>query len=481
MYNFQQVNRYLRDNPDLLTKALTSATGIGGAFSPESLEQLITDTVNALIPEIAIMTPKSIASTTHRYIKKTSNPGPGGAQGESATTPISNTKNTSTTVNLKIIKRKGAVTDFINSASREFFDAGAYEMQGQLKAQALDLRNYITYGNADGNAYEFDGLDKLIQTNRVANYNGKFTDLSVLDDMIDNYIRLEGNGQKAAFGMSPEMLSSISRLETTVRKDIAVNGNMWGQVEIPGGWRLTTYRGFPIITTTATRPIEKMRPTVTVAGDAGGGATAGALSNGTYYVQVAPITTEGEQLASTEASVTLSGGTAVQRIKITLSVGHKNAAGNYNVYAYKIYCSQTSGAEVLVKYVSAFLYDSNGQIVDGSGNGTQDPYNGITGNDIYINSLTPGLDVPTALQADVPYNSVNGVYPETIYFWDVDPIQGLGKIVYTNQGGSAFNGLITTEELAKIDSYRQFLLQSFCTLVPAYEKTSYWVRGVRPK
>lgn len=480
MYNLQQVNRYLRDDPSLIMKALTSGAASAGAFSPESLEKLITNTVIELVPEMAVIVPKEITSTVHQFNRKNSNPAPGGAQGENSTTPISSSANSRSTVTLKIIKRKGAVTDFIGDASRAYIDVAAYEMQNEIEAQAHDLRNYILYGNADGNAYEFDGLDKLIQTNRVANYNAKPTDMSLLDDMIDAYITNGGTQGSFVIGMSPQMLSCFSRLDTTIRKNVNESGSLWGEIMIRGGWRLSTYRGHPIIQTTATRPIETMRPTVTLAGDAGG-VGVGTLSNGTYYVQVAPITKKGEQLASTEGTVTLSAGTAVQRIKITLSTYHKDAKGYPNVYAYKIYLSQTTGTEILNKVTSAFLYDANGQIVDGSGVNSYLPLNGLTGNDIYITSLTPGADVPTALQSDVPYNSIGGVNPETIYGWCVDPIQGLGEIPYTNVGGSSFKGLITTEEMAKVDAYRSFLLKSFCALTPAFEATSYWVRGVRPK
>jgi hypothetical protein len=211
-----------------------------------------------------------------------------------------------------------------------------------------------------------------------------------------------------------------------------------------------------------------MRPTITLAGVASGGS----LSDGVYYVNVAPITYEGEQLASTEQTITLSGGGSAQRIRFSLSASHKDAAGNDNTFSYRIYVSQTSGATTLNKIVSAFVYDSNGTVTT--------PASNMVGSDyVYVDSLTPGADVPTHMRLDVPLVATGGIAPETVYLWDLDPIQGLGKIPYTNTGGSSFNGLVTTEDLAKVDDYLHFLVKSYCAMTPAYEATSAWIRGLR--
>jgi len=302
------------------------------------------------------------------------------------------------------------------------------------------------------------------------------TSLSILDDLIDANLTKGGAGHKKAFGMSPQMLSTISRLETTVRKTADVKGGAFGTIDVAGGWRLPTYRGVPIIETTATRPIEQMRPTVTLAADAGG-LGVGTMSNGTYYVQVAPITWEGEQLASTAQAVTLNAGTAYQRIKITLSAIHTNAAGDVNVYGYRVYVSaDAAGASAcfLKKIVTAYNYDSDGTVIP-----VTTSFNGKTGYDIYVTSTTAESSVTTAMSTDRPMNATGGIVPESIYLWDLDPIQGLGKFAYGNTGGSAFSGMVTVEELAKIEDYLHFLVKTYGALVPAYEATSAWIRGVR--
>jgi hypothetical protein len=472
---YQTLNEFVKTDPNAIQKALTTASGIGQGFSPQSLEKNVTDTVIKMQPEVALITGVSIASRTHDFNRKTAHPAPGGAMGESATTPDSNSKNTLASVTLKIIRRRGKITYFLKDVSREYMNVQQYEMQNQLQSHALDLRNYILYGNSTSNTYEFDGLDTYISTNRTNLARGGVvpSSLSVLDDLIDANLTKGGAGHRRVFGMSPQMLSVLSRLETTVRKTDDVKGGAFGIIDVAGGWRLQTYRGIPIIETTATRPIEQMRPTVTLAGDAGG-LGLGTLSNGTYYVQVAPITWEGEQLASTEQAVTLSAGTAVQRIKITLSAIHTNAAGDVNVYAYKIYLSTTTKTETLNKIVSAYVYGSDGTVT-----AVTTAFNGKTGYDIYITDTTPDASVTTAQAADIPLVATASVNPEIVYFWDLDPIQGLGKMVYASTGGSQYGGLVTVQELYQIDDYLHFLIKTYGALVPAYEATSAWVRGLR--
>jgi hypothetical protein len=462
-------NKYALNNKSLIEKALTTAVGVGQALIPQNLEEQITDTVIRLSPEMALVTAKSIEGKTHEFNRLTQRPAPGGAMGENATTPISNSKTARDNVELKVIRRKGKVTNFLNDTSRKYIDSASYEMQNHLQAHVLDIIAYMLYGNKDSNAYEFDGMDKMIGTNRIDFLATKPTDLSILDSMIDKSNRKGGARHRRVFGMSPEMLSKFSSLLTNVRLVQGLTAGLT-QVDLPGGWRLNAYRDIPIIETTATSPIEQMRPTITLTGIDD---TFGSLSDGAYYVQIAPITYEGEQQASTEQLVTLSGGTATQSIKIALSDIHKNANGDINSYSYKIYISTTTGTELLKKIVPAYIYDSEGSPVVTTWNGK------AGGDEILIRTLTPGADVPVSMRLDKPLSVTTGVFDECIYLWDLDPIQGLGKLPYTNVAGDQFNGLVTTRPLAEVDDYIQFLVKSYCALTPAFEATSCWVRRIR--
>jgi hypothetical protein len=463
----KQFNIYARNNISNLQKALTSATGVGEALIPENLEQLITDTLIRLSPELAMAESKKISGKIHEFNRLIERPGRGGAMGENATTGVTNSKTARDSVELKVVRRKGKVTNFLLDTSEEYIDSAAYEMEQHLQAHVLDLIYYILYGNSEANQYEYAGLDFYISTNRInkAKEGVVPEDLTFLDALIDQSNRKGGARHRRAFGMSPEMLSKVSSLLTNVRLNQGLTGGGLTQVDIGGGWRLNAYRDIPIIETTATRPIEQMSPTITLATES----TGGGLSDATYYVQIAPITYEGEQLASDEDSIVLSGGGAAQRIKISFDTPHKSGTIE-SALAYKIYVSTTTDEAKLVKIVPAFTYDAEGTI-DGD--------NGIDPNFIYVDSLTPGNDVPSHMQNDEPLvlSAAGAQPPEVIYLWDLDPIQGLGKLPFTNRAGDKFEGLVTTKPLAETDDFIQFLVKSYTALTPAFEATSAWVRG----
>jgi hypothetical protein len=142
-----------------------------------------------------------------------------------------------------------------------------------------------------------------------------------------------------------------------------------------------------------------------------------------------------------------------------------------NALFYKIYCSDATGTEKLVKIVSAFTYD-----VDGT------PTGDVTSIVLTTNPLTPdATSVPAHMQNDLPFDKdPTSLEPmEYLILWDLDEFQGLGKLAYTNRGGSRFRGLITPMELAQTDDNFPFLLKSYAALVPSFEATSYIVRGIR--
>lgn len=475
----QQFNKFAASNKNLIQKALTSATGSGEALIPENLEKTITDTVIRMSPELALLESKKIAGKVAEFNRLTAKPSRGGAMGENATTPTTQSATERISVTLKIVRRKGVVTNFLKDTSEGYIDAAAFEMENHLQAHVLDLIYYLLYGNRHihsvtnavqaQSGFEFDGLDKFISTNRINKAVGGVvpTSLSELDNLIDRSNRAGGARHKRAFGMSPEMLSKFSQLLTNVRLNQGIVGSGITQVSLEGGWRLNAYRDIPIIETTAVAPIEQLTSTVTSAAVA----TGGSLSDGTYYYRVAPITYEGEQEASAEGSQVLAAGTAVQSISLTLNAQHTTNSIP-SALAYKIYFGTASGSLTLNKICSAFTYDSNGSP-------SSTVFNGLAPNPFLVTSTTPGTDVPTHMQSDVPLVNTGGVRPEIVYLWDLDPIQGLGKFPYTNTAGDQFNGLVTTRQLAEIDDYIQFLVKSYPALCDSFERTSCWVRGLR--
>jgi hypothetical protein len=463
----------LGDSKNLIAKALNASSSTsGGTLPPEFLAELITETVNRLSPQLAMLQPttKPIPSNKYRFNRITAKPNRGGAMGEKGTTPTSSSSTEDVTLNTKVVRRKGSVTNFLKDATRERMDTVAFEMQNNIDAHVSDLINYLYFGNKNftGN-YEHDGLEVFISSNRNNQARGGVvpTSLGFLDSMIDTSNRKKAQLHRRAFMMSPEMLSKVSQLLTNVRLNQGLSGSGLTQVEVGGGWRLNAYRDIPIIETTQLAPVEQMLASTITLTTA---STGGALSDATYYVQIAPITHEGEQLASAEKSITLSGGTSTQVIKIALSTPHQTG-GNSEVYAYKIYIATTTNTAVLADWVSAFLYDANGAVSGDNGVGS--------GNEIVVTKLTGNTSVPSHMQGEVPLNATASVNPENIILWDMDAVQGLGDYRYMNTAGSAFNGLITTEPLDKVDDFINFLTKSYPVLADRYEETSVIERGYR--
>ena len=413
------------------------------------------------------------------FNRLTALPAAGGAMGESAVTPTTQPSFQRTGVYMKVVRRKGATTNFLKDASKKMYDAVATNIEATLLSHVYDMENYIMYGNAGANTYEFSGLDTFITTNRTNQVVGGVvpTNLNILDSMIDANMDYQGIDHKKAFVMSPQMLSKYSQLLTNVRLNQGLSGAL-SQVDVPGGWRLNAYRDVPIIVSSACRPRSTMgniNPTVT-------DDTGTVLDSQTYYFKVAAVTINGEQLASAEVSQATGTGGAADAHSCVLSFTPVTGA-----YRYKVYTGTVSGTLYLKWVAPGFVYDANGtiaasstQIVTAGGLSISSNASGQT-NVITINSTptTAGSMVPTALQSDLPLVATGGIAPEYMFLWDLDEYQGLGALPYTNEGGARFNGLVTIEDLAVTDDFLPFLIKSYCALADSFESTSSIVRGLR--
>lgn len=451
-------NRYFAtpEGKKQLTKALTSATGSGEGLIAEHLETTITNTMIRLVPELALPEYKYDPQKVHEFNRITALPAAGSAMGENSVTPTRQSSIVRDTVQLKIMKRKGEVTGFVQDAAKKNYDAYQVEVENHLQSFGNDMATYLLYGSAGADQYSFTGLDTFIATYRVNEVAGGVvpTNLSALDNMIDSSNRRKAQPHRRAFIMSPELLSKFSSLYTQVRDNReAIRGTK--VIEIDGGWRLETYRNIPILESSQTRPQGQMG--AVIASHAGAGST---IVDDQRFFQVAPITWDGEQIASTEVSDTSSSSDTV-----TLSWTAYTGA-----LFYKIYASDASGTETLVVIISAFTYDAAGTI---TGNVT-----GYTWTS--IEPTTPiAASVPTHMQSDVPLNYSGSVAPEVVFFWDLDPFQGMGKVAYTNTGGNRLNGFAEILPLAKIDDHDDFLVKAYPALIDAFEATSAMHRGLR--
>jgi hypothetical protein len=241
----RQFNKLANNKGNLLQKAiLTSATNVGEALTPKKVEEIISNLLPRLAPELAIIKTKFWPSKNYSYRRLATRPSAGSAMGEGAVTPTTRGTYTEADIQMKVMRRKGSVTNFLQDAASDVYDASAVEMQNHLEAQALDLIYYIIWGNANANTWEHSGLGVFISTNRtVQAYAGVVpTSLSTLDDMIDQNSILGGASHDKVFLMSPEMGSLFSRLLTNVRLNQNAGGGGTPDIMIDGGWRLQTYR-----------------------------------------------------------------------------------------------------------------------------------------------------------------------------------------------------------------------------------------------
>jgi len=441
---------------NLIRKAMSTGATSAGPLIEQHYETIITNAAIRLNPYLAVPEYEYDPQKVHRFTRRTALPGPGSAMGELAYAPDRTATREEVTKTLKVLQRRGGVSGFARAATKKNYDVERVELDDHIEAFANDLAIYFLYGNADADAYTFDGLDKFIATNRTnAAVQGIVpTDMSILDGMIDASRSKKSQGHRVVFSMSPFLLRKFSSLWTNVRDQRPAVRNNTDDIYIDGGYRLRTYDGYPIIEGSQTRPTEQMG--TVVYSDAGSG---GAISDDERFFRVAGITWDGEQEASAEVS-----GTSVNADTITLTW-----AANENCVYYKIYASDTTGTETLVKEISGSTYD---------GNGTPTP--GVTSVTFTSEPLTPDSNsVPTHMQSDVPLVSQGGVRPEIIHLWDLDKYQGLGKIAHTNDLGTELEGFLGIEQLGKTRNASDFLLFTYMAMIDSYEATSAMYRGVR--
>jgi hypothetical protein len=424
------------------------------------MEKTITNVMVHMAPELAVIKTEYAPQKYHEFNRLTALPKANGFMGEGAVTPTHQSFYSRDRVELKILRRKGAVTNFLQDASKMYLDAAAAEMENHLQSHAYDISTSLIHGHAKANKYSIDGLDALIETNRHNNaIGGEFPDdLSFLDDMIDQNIEKQGSAHTKCFLMSAKMQSMVSRLLTNVRLQQGTSGT--ATVEISGGWRLETYRNVPILPVSSLGSGRRKMGAVTAA------------SGSTNYFRVAVVTYDGES----EASDVVQGGSSSS---VTL-----NWAAEDGSFLYKIYAGSTEATLKLVAVIPAQTYDGIGTY--------QAEVSGVTisGNPMLPNQaltlIAPAgetvINTPTItdkLSQDVPLVATGGIVPESVIMWDLDKYQGLGKVPYTNQGGDRFNGLVTIEPLAKTDDFVQFLIRTYFALCPSWEATSVLSRGWR--
>jgi len=403
-------------------------TATGAALIPEDLEKVLTDLVKWNAPFTRMLTLVKANGLTHQFNQITAIPN-GQFEGENAVTVISNSTYNRATVQLKVMRVKGRVSGLAQAASAAYINAWKQELMSSAKSMGRNIEYGLLWGNLV-DQYQYNGADTSIVTNRI-DHNAQGS-LALLDQMIDNAHNQGAQMDPFVFVMSPSMVSRMSGLQTEIRKSIAVES-----VEFPGGFRMGTYRDIPMMPSSFCRPSSQMG-----ALGLASSATAGNLVVGqAYRHRVSAVTFFGEQSASAAAApTTILGGHGSIDITFTAVA---------NAQLYKVYRSAAAGiagSEFLSQVVPAKTYDGNGT---------------VTGAVVAIND---GIIDASLSATDKPYDiEVAGVSgrDETIFFIDVDPIQGVNIAGLINPQGASVDQFVQHIPLAVITDAMDFLLTSY--------------------
>lgn len=452
-------------NKELIRKSLSSSSGSGGALIPEKLDNVVTNKAVQLVPELGIPVLRFDHQKIHEFNQLTTIPAAGSNMGENAVTPTTSSGYDRNSVTLKIMRRKGQVTGFQQDAALNYADSVILETENQIQSFGNDIRVNLLYGNAGADQYSFNGLDSYIQTNRIILTGGDQvpSNFELMDNAIDANHELGGNGHYKVFLMSPRLLSKFSGLATTIRDNRSAKRSAEDYI-FDGGQRLESYRGIPILETTGTRPavdrttgLDPMGTVTLSAAGAGGG-----IADDEYWIRIAPVTWQGEQIASASNNSI----TTTSNDSITASF-----TAVPNALFYRVYLGLAVDTETLIKVVSAFTYDGNGTPTGA--------ISSITLTSVAVDTAS----VSTFMTSDVPYDrdGTSNEPAETMFLWDIDENQGLGRVAYTNSGADKIRGLITMKPLAETDDNIPFLLKTYAALVPCWEATSTMIRGIRVK
>jgi hypothetical protein len=411
---------------DELRRALTTTTGGVENVIPEDLEPTLIEMLLKVSPLLALLPKKRADGKTHEVALRTAIPS-AWVEGELATPNYTSSTYDRKSVQLKITRAAGGVSNFAQASAASFIDLLTQEINGSLEGIASTLEFLNMWGNT-GDAYQYDGLDKLIsEDGNVIDHDGVVT-LALLDDMLDTIEQYRGvSRDRKIWVMSAQMLSKISGLNTRIGMDLDT-------LEFEDGFRMKAYRQIPIVTAPYVRPLSATTsPTVSAAAGAG----TGTLATGTWRYKIASVTVDGEQVAGTADDVAVTG---PDDVDLTWTA-------DTNAKLYKIYRTAVNGADADANYsllatISAKTYDSNGNVTANVASYTD------TG------ALTLNTSVHPLAAGD-----------ETIWLIDIDEGRGASMLYLPNaQGNAAGQNWVRYLPLGRTRSSQDYLIETFTAL-----------------
>jgi hypothetical protein len=149
----------------------------------------------------------------------------------------------------KTLLTRGKVTRFLQAAGRSYGDILSGEITGKSGDHANELEKGLIVGNIAANAKQFDGLITLTQATSsqivLQTTAGAGDDLTLdkLDETID---KVKGSSQR-----SDCLIFASFKGRRMLNAALQAQQQFNDLTEIRGGFRVRTYDGIPIVTTTA--------------------------------------------------------------------------------------------------------------------------------------------------------------------------------------------------------------------------------------
>jgi hypothetical protein len=435
-----------------IRKAL-EVSGTGQYLVPEDVEPLIRYNLQKLSPLTAMVPVITADGHIHEVVRRTAHNAGARFEGESTAPSYSESTFERRTVTMKILRTAGQVSDFQQSAARSFADSLAEEVESALQG-LKNLFEYSTVWGAGndiftGDAYQYSGVYPWLLNDgslvNIVDADGTIT-LEDLDAALDATKEAYGEfrNDPYVFLASGGMISKISGLQSKINRDVQM-------VEFEGGFRMATYREIPIVNSGYLKPLATTTsPAVTAA--AGGDGT-GNLTDDEYFYQVASITINGEQIAGTEDSVTLSGGGSDQNVDLSWTA-------DSTALLYAIYRGLTTGTDnlELIDIIAAKTYDSTGAV-----DGSVEAYDDTT-------ALTP------------TYSSVHpmAAAEETLFLVNLSTRNGLARPILNPTLGDPVNELVRFAPIpVSSDSYA-FRLKSYHAVQVPWGQSCAVIRRAKP-
>jgi len=218
-----------------IEKALTTAAGSGAVLIPEKLDPELAEIAVKETPLLKIFKEIDWETNTYQWNERTALAG-ASAYDENDTFASAESTYTRKSVDIKMVKSDGAVSNLLYESTKAYIDALQSEIEGATQSCSQEVERLYIEGNATANPKEYDGLSNLVTQTIDAACNP--ISLDILDEAINT---VQNNGGKASIIVLANR--DLQEMHRIMRDKMVYN---WEKVEVAAGVYLTHYRGIPL-------------------------------------------------------------------------------------------------------------------------------------------------------------------------------------------------------------------------------------------